>query len=450
MNTEVSRPRPIPGARTEAVLVNYGKRFLAAATAAIATTAAFSKVFVPFYLVGSTAIFAASSAIGATLVAIGWRQIHCMATKVTDVLLLLGALYGLVIINFLFLSRPAVPPTYLVGILVFHALFIIFGFAAARALKVVLIMLLGAAAIYSVVLVQYTARFGDLVRDGHLHDVFGVGDPAIFITFHQNIGAVLGLAALAALGLASNRIKQILAIGALPLVLLFLFHISARGALVALVCSLTFLMGAALWVRSKKWALLTAMAVIVAATLASALFYQRALRDKDVDAVAPDAISRTIREIQDPRPLFRLQIWKRAWHRILSEPDRLLLGRGIGMFPVDEGYGAPDWLLRPTEASKYYPHNVHLEILYDTGIAGLVLFSILTLLPILASLRRWSMFSLAEKSVVAIYLFYLVSSDISGAFAYTYVLQFFLALTTGVIALKRTAEASRQHKPTAA
>jgi len=30
-----------------------------------------------------------------------------------------------------------------------------------------------------------------------------------------------------------------------------------------------------------------------------------------------------------------------------------------------------------------------------------------------------------------------VSSDVSGAFAYTYILPFFLALTVGIIALKR-------------
>jgi O-antigen ligase len=83
---------------------------------------------------------------------------------------------------------------------------------------------------------------------------------------------------------------------------------------------------------------------------------------------------------------------------------------------------------------------VHLEILYETGIVGLLLFGFLTIFPIAASLRRWSTFSPAEKSAIAIYVFNLVSSGISGAFAYTYMLQFFLALTVGIIALKRTSE----------
>jgi O-antigen ligase len=441
MNTEVSRPRPIPGARSEAVLVNYGKGSLAAVTAAIVTTAAFSKMFVPFYLVGSTAIFAATSALGATLVAIGWRQIYGMATKVTDILLLLGALYGLVIINFLFLSRPAVPTTYLVGILVFHALFIVFGFAAARALNVVLLMLLAAAAVYVFVIARYTILFGDLEQDGYLHDIFGVVKPALFVALHQEIGITLGLAALAALGLGSTRAKRILAVGALPLILLFMFHIAARAAMVALVCSLAFQVVAGFWVRSKKLALLSVIAAVVVITFASGLFYERALQDKDIDARAPDAVSRTIREIQSSDPGFRLPIWTETWNRILTEPDKLLFGRGLGMWPVDEGFGAPDWLLRKTDASRHYPHNVHLEMLYEAGIAGLLLFSIVTLSPLVILLRRWHLLSLAQKSAVSMYVFQIVGAEFSGAFAIGYVDQFFFALTVGIIALRRMDDA---------
>ena len=180
----------------------------------------------------------------------------------------------------------------------------------------------------------------------------------------------------------------------------------------------------------------------MATAFASGFFYRYALDDKSVDAKAPDAISRTIREIQDPRPGFRLQILARAWYRIASEPDKLLFGRGIGIYPVDEGFGAPDWLLRSTEGSKHYPHNVHLEMLYETGVIGLLLFSFLTFTPIVWSVHRWSLLSRGEKACVALYVFTLVSSDFSGAFAYTYVLQFFLALTVGITALRRIAEAN--------
>jgi O-antigen ligase len=422
------------------MLVNYKKHSLAGATAAIVTTAAFSKMFLPFYLIGSTEIFVATSALGAALIAVSWRPICDMARKETDILFLLGIFYAFVIMNFLLLSRPTVPTTHLLGILIFHALFMIFGFAAARGLKAVLMMLLAAAAFYAIVIARYTIQFGDPMRGGNLNDVLGVGDSALYIAFHQKIGIMLALAALAALGLASNRIRRILALGVLPLVLWFLFYIAARAALVALACSLMFWAGAALWTRSKKLTLLGVLVIVAAVSLASYLFYQRALQDKDVDPVAPDAISRTIRELQDPRPLFRLQIWQRTWHHISTEPDRLLFGRGIGMFPVNEGYGAPDWLLHKTEASQLYPHNVHLEMLYEAGIIGLLLYSILTLSPLVISLRRWNSFSLAQKSAVSMYVFHLAGSEFSGSFGFEYLDQFFLALTVGIIALKRLDE----------
>jgi O-antigen ligase len=422
------------------MLMNYNKHSLAGVTAAIVTTAAFSKMFLPFYLIGSTEIFVATSVLGAALIAVGWRPIYDMAGKVTDIILLLGTFYAFVIANFLLLSRPIVPTTHLLGILIFHALFMIFGFAATRGLKVSLMMLLAAAAFYAIVIARYAVLFGDPMRGGHLNDVLGVGDPTIYAAFHQKIGIMLALAALAALGLASNRIGRILALGALPLVLWFLFYIAARAALVALVGSLIFWAVAALWTRSKKLSLLGILAIVVALTLASYLFYQRALQDKDVDPVAPDAITRTIRELQDPRPMFRLQIWQRTWHRVSTEPDRLLFGRGIGMFPVNEGYGAPDWLLHKTEASQLYPHNVHLEMLYETGIIGLLLFSIVTLFPLVLSLRRWHLLSLAQKSAVSMYVFHLAGSELSGSFGFQYLDQFFFALTVGIIALKRIDE----------
>ncbi len=410
------------------------------ATAAVVTTAAFSKTFVPFYLVGSTAIFALTSALGIVLVAVNWREFFDNASRVTDTLAVLGLLYGAVIISYMSRSFPEVPVTYLLGILGFHALFLIFGFAAARAVRTMLLLLLGAAAIYSITIAQYAVRFGDLMQDGYLHDVFGVGDPAMAVTFHQNMGTVLGLAALAAVGLATTRIRQSLIIGLLLLVLAFMFHVAARGAMVALVCGLLFLAAGVLWVRSKRRALLGFMVLILAATFASGVFYRRALQDKDIDAVAPDAISRTIREIQDPRPGFRIQIWARTWHRISTEPDRLLFGRGIGMYPVREGFGAPDWLLHPTEGSRHYPHNVYLEMLHEMGIIGLLLFSVLTFSPLILSLRHWARLSREEKSIMSLYVFMLASSTISGAFAYSYLLQFFLALAVGTIALKRTVE----------
>jgi hypothetical protein len=420
--------------------VDVDKRRLAEVTAAAATIAAFAKMFLPFHFIGSTAIFVLASAIAALLIIVCRQPLYEMAGKVSDFLIGAGALYIWVTVNFLLLSRPIVPTTHLIGILGFHGLFLMFGFATARSLNVLLLMLLAASLIYLIAIVRYAVMFGDLEQDGYLHDVFGFGEPEVFVAFHQNIGFMFGLAVIALFGLVSNRIGAILSLAVLPVVLLFLFYISARGAIVAIFCSLMFWLGAELWLRSRRVTLAGIIVITLLTAFASGFFYRYALHDKNVDAMAPDAISRTIREIQDPRPGFRLQILARAWHRIAAEPDKLLFGRGIGIYPVDEGFGAPDWLLRPTEGSKHYPHNVHLEMLYETGIIGLLLFSFLTFMPVVWSVNRWSLLSRGEKACVALYVFTLVTSDVSGAFTYTYVLPFFLALTVGIIALKRIAE----------
>jgi len=409
---------------------------VAALTAIVVTVAAFAKIFVPFYLIGSTPIFVTSCLFGLLLMALASRKLIKQTTYATDVLVLLILLYSTVVASFLINSLHRAPITHLLGILIFHGLFLLFGFAAARSLKAIFAVLLAGAAIYILVIVQYALRFGDLMQAGYLHDVFGAGNPVVTVTFHQNIGSVLAIATLAATGLGSTRGRRV-AFAALPLVFLFLFHIAARSAIVALAGSLLLFAGAALWGRSRRLAVAGFAAVMLTAAVASTVFYERALQDKDVDAVAPDAISRTIREIQDPRPLFRMQIWKRAIHRVAAEPDRLLLGHGVGIYPIDEGFGAPNWLLRPAEGNKYYPHNLHLELLYETGIPGFLIFTILTLLPLFFSLKHWDWFSAPERAAIAIYVFYLVTVEISGSFAYSYDFQFFYGLAAGVVALKR-------------
>ena len=278
-------------------------RNLAAVTAAVVTTAAFAKVFVPFYLIGSTPIFAAFVSLGFILAIFNWRQLWETARHIPHLLPVgMGLLYALVIISYLLNSRSEVPLTHLLGILIFHTIFLAFGIMASRAPQAILWTLLSAGAIYLIVIVQHTLRFGDLMRNGYLNDLFGIGDVAIFQAFHQNIGIVLGLATLAGFGLTSNRMKQILAIVVLLLILLFFYHIGARGGLLALVCSLAFLVSGRLWMHSRKKALLIALAVILSVAFVSAILYQRALQYKSVDQVSPDVISRTMREIQDTNP----------------------------------------------------------------------------------------------------------------------------------------------------
>jgi O-antigen ligase len=412
---------------------------LAKVTAAIATVATFAKAFVPFYLIGSTPIFVLSSLLAVALATISWRPLCENAGYIRDALVVAGMFYAIVISSFLINSIHRVPVTHLIGILVFHALFLLLGFAAARAPKAIFALLLAQAAIYIIVVAQYAARFGSVMSGDHLQDIFGVGgssDYTYSATFHQQIGTSLGLATIAALGLGTKRVQLFMLI-AVPFIMLFMFHIAARTGIVALTSALLFWALVNLWTRSRRLALLSAVLLAIAAAGTSAAFYQFALRDKAVDVHAPDAISRTIREIQSRASDLRLPIWERTWQRIVTQPSHLVFGHGIGSFAIDEGAGPPDWLLRKTEGAKHYPHNVFLDMLYESGIAGLALFIALSLYPLVGSLWYWTELSTTEKSVFAIYVFALVSAQISGSFAYDYPLQFFLACALGTIGLRR-------------
>jgi len=419
----------------QTILNNYS-RIVAPLMAATVTTAAFGKLFVPFYLIGSTAVFVALTLAGVVLVAFDWRSIRDEARYANDILPVILLLYALIVASYLANSLGRVPPTHLLGILIFHGLFLVFGFAAARAPKAVLATLLAQAAIYLIYIIKFTIWFGDVMRGGFLQDVFGVRDGALAIALHQHIGMALGLAVLAALGFASRWIR-LATIAALPLVLLFMFHIGSRTAIVALLCGLFFLSWADLWSRSRKLAIAGLAALVICAAVASGLFYQFALHDRTVNAAATDVVTRTIKEIQSDDPGFRLPIWERSWQRIASDPHHLLLGKGIGSFTIDEGLGPPDWLLRKTEAASHSPHNIHLDMLYESGILGMLLFTIVAAFPIVVSLRNWKLLSAPERSVISMYIFWLITEEISGNFAFGYSFQFFLALAIGVVSLKR-------------
>jgi len=120
--------------------------------------------------------------------------------------------------------------------------------------------------------------------------------------------------------------QRILALSALPIVALFLFHIAARTALVALAGGLLFLALTRLCAFSRKGALLTAATIIVAATMSLGSLYQRAVAKIDVNATAPDAsLSDDPRApgSQSPLPFADME---EIWHHIVSEPARLPFG----------------------------------------------------------------------------------------------------------------------------
>jgi hypothetical protein len=81
--------------------------------------------------------------------------------------------------------------------------------------------------------------------------------------------------------------------------------------------------------------------------------------------------------------------------------------------------------------------HVNEFLLYEAGILGFLLFTLVAILPVVAVLKHWDQFSVQERAAITLYIFFLVSVEVSGSFAFSYDFQFFLALAVGVIALKR-------------
>jgi hypothetical protein len=86
-------------------------------------------------------------------------------------------------------------------------------------------------------------------------------------------------------------------------------------------------------------------------------------------------------------------------------------------------------------------------MLYESGILGMLMFTIVAAFPLVVSLRHWTLLSASERSVILMYVFWLVSEEISGDFAFTYDFQFFLALAIGVVSLKRKELAAAGESP---
>jgi O-antigen ligase len=114
-----------------------------------------------------------------------------------------------------------------------------------------------------------------------------------------------------------------------------------------------------------------------------------------------------------------------------------LLGRGVGVFPIDEGVGPPNWLLRKAEGSKHYPHNIRLEMLYETSILGLLAYSVLTLLPLVAAIKYWNRLSVQEKISVLDVLLLLRKDGVFRRLCLCLRFPVFLGMAIGIVALKR-------------
>lgn len=395
---------------------------VASLTAGLAGVAAFSKSFVPFHFFGSTEIFAVAVALAILGVLLDWRAFWWRISNQRTMVFLVALLFGLATINFIFLSRDTVPDTYLIGMIGFSSLFLLLGIAASMAFRSVLIILLCMAVIYFCYCLSFLVENGALYVNERFGDVFDLqnwefSSGTSITQLYQNVGTFLGLGALSFWFLSERWSHNVRVVSAIVVVSAFLAIIivcQARGAAVGLIIASTISMN-----RRQFRSLL-----IVAA--AAALILLPIVVIIDIEHLP--IIQKTMNEIQSPQPGTRLSLLKFVHDQISNFPDIIWFGRGLGMFPVDLGAKAPDWILS-SNAASVYPHNPVIEAFYELGIFGVLVSLAVILAPIAAA---WTNFERC-RCEMSFYLFVLSIDLTSGSLAYSYFFYFIYGVTLGKI-----------------
>jgi hypothetical protein len=396
-------------------------------TACMVVIAAFSKSFVPFQFLGSSAIFGFAlllAVLGLLLDwPVYWRRIRALKPQI----LWVAALFGFSATSFLLQSRDSVPATYLLGMTGLLSLFLLLGIIASFALRSVLIFLFSTGLVYLIYCVIYLLENGTLYPGGYFGDIFGLGrnwgGVSSYDQFYQNVGLYLAVGTLALIGLTRNwdgvvRFWSVIVFGSACFALILAAQ--ARGALVGLLIALTVSF------KFRRKRLLIVLLVAAGITVASTTGYF-------VDSVEQLPIwQRTEHEVLAPKPRTRLAIVNSLASNVYHNPRLLLFGRGLGMFPVDIGDAPPDWLLS-SQPLSLYPHNPVIEALYELGVIGVVLVIGMMIAPIVMARRLHGGIERCRPAL-SLYLFAIIIEMVSGSLAYSYSFYFFYGLLTGTVA----------------
>jgi O-antigen ligase len=157
------------------------------------------------------------------------------------------------------------------------------------------------------------------------------------------------------------------------------------------------------------------------------------------DLATPGILTKTFDELEQGRTDGRAVIFSAAIDRIINDGETFLLGRGLGMFPIDMGYHAPDWLLA-AKAVSMYPHNIVIEAQYELGILGTVLIVYMILRPL--AIFRSKPRNYDTKIIACLYVFFFILSMVSGSLAYSYSLLFVLGMFWGRLYASKNLAAS--------
>jgi hypothetical protein len=423
------------------------QRWLMPAAAASATTAAFCKQFTPLYHLHSTIIFVVAAFTLSLMIlpVLKLRPMTLVRSRAIAVALL--GLWACAGVSYVLFARQIVPPTYLAGFFLLSGFFVPVGLMASNSLRTVAVLFLAMALIDLFYLARYVAYFGFLFPPEQLvdqfqfpkgfGDIFGVSiDPEadrvdLYITLYQSVGRFVGLGSLALLFLVGNEWgRRVAACIAMAMGLAVILWIGARGAALGLVAavSTSIFVNRGLPLRKRFLVFGVGLLVGVALLITMKIGFNSSI----------PAIDRTVDEILHPNERQRGAILGHLVQVLRHEPSSVILGRGLGMFPVELGRKTPNWLFdRGTELS--YPHNIVLEALYEAGIGGTICLIVLLAIPIWRARTMQASLGTGQVFVLQTYVFYLASMMVSGALAYSYDFYFVLGLAVG--SLRSPAEA---------
>jgi O-antigen ligase len=400
--------------------------------AALATTAAFTKSFVPFQFFGSNGVFLVTFAL-ALIFALLDIQLHARVIfSLRRDCVLIAIFFVFSALNFLVETENSVPTTYLVGMLGLTPAFIILGIIASSNIRAMLATSLAFGLVYLCYVLVFWIPHGTLYIDGYFGDIFNLGNMefssgASITQLYQNVGTFLGAGLIALIFFRFNGIpKKYFYVYALPagaIIITFIIQAQARGALLALCVALA--------VQSSKTTIWNAFGLVVSAiVIVFLLVFAYHIEFQNL----PIWI-RTTNELAHPPAGSRWYLFSFAIDSLWNNPSLLVFGRGLGMFPVDIGAHAPDWLLTPHGVSLY-PHNPILEALYELGIIGAALYTLIIVRPFASGFNSKKL-SDDANAISVLYVFFLTIEMVSGSLAYSFTFFFIFGATIGALARER-------------
>ena len=224
--------------------------------------------------------------------------------------------------------------------------------------------------------------------------------------------------------LITNKKHKIIYLSAAGFLLLSIFLIASRSAIILVLIALTSILWKTLESKKRNRALLTVMAVALLAFLGSYNLSQRFLYIED------DFRESYIEKVKTHEP--RYLIWKSAL-TIFNESENKISGLGFGK--TQELLRKEYKQINPERKRNWFldrdfnTHNQYLDLLISTGILGLVLF--LVFLGILAIKAKDSIYNL--NLLIVLILFMCIENSfhrIFGVFVFALILAAILKKST--------------------